>query len=324
MLQPFLFSGEALPFVKYDEVYNKILSQNKLPDNFSLIYDIEEFNGNKWESSEKTKVIWDFKGKRAYSFSLERGQSEKIMHVTKKIMTPRVGINVGETVERNSKNFEISDTVFPFKIIDDPSSSSAAIHHPDFIGGGGFDSYVNLFYPGVSRSPFIETLSKGKHERTFKFIANQISTSAISPDGGQEVEYVFAADGTFARKVLSFKIQKDQKSKPEMIPCVIWNVKKMKNIAGFQFPMILEGEINTSNGLFILKNIKRRLIVRENTIKVNQSLNDIDFGITIPVGASVMDERKGIIYEADGMSGEWEESLVKALEDLAKKAKGGK
>ena len=84
----------------------------------------------------------------------------------------------------------------------------------------------------------------------------------------------------------------------------IWEVKKTKIIDGIWIPILLEGKIIMNDG-----------------VKLENKVKQTDFLIKIPVGTIIEDNRKNIVYEADGVSDNMEESLATALEAMVKKAK---
>jgi hypothetical protein len=323
----FAKAGDLFPLKEPSQIIEMAMLRNKLPDNFSLVYNQEHLEKGKWVSRKKVKLLWDFKEKRARIISLEtRSESPPdVMQVTKRGIGKKTAFTAVETVFKNEKNFDVT--------IQNPkyeryltNSPRASIRHPVLIAGGGLNSYINLFYTFVGSVPLKETLEKDRKalDASMKKIPGLQEGDAIDvtfKKGNETMICTFDSAGVVRQQSLYRKSQKKDGSFTESRRIHFWDIKQSKQFNGFQFPLVLEGEIVMSPWLPYEKTIKRRITVEEKSIRVNQDLTEADFLIKIPVGAHVTDERKGISYESDGLDSELEESLSEALEAAVRKAK---
>jgi hypothetical protein len=171
-----------------------------------------------------------------------------------------------------------------------------------------------MFYPTMGRLPFVEMVKTEKIKLNMEIHKDKFSLLMTLPDAKTICN--FDTNGVLLERISFFRFFPDR----PMIPTSSWSIKKIKNFSGFNFPIVLEGEINMVHNETITQKIKRRIVVREDTLKVNQDFHDAEFAVQIPVGARVSDERRGIHYEADGFSGDFEKTLKDTLEEFVKEA----
>jgi hypothetical protein len=317
----------APPLKETSRVLEAVMLRNKLPDNSSLVYNLEHFENGKWVSRKKVRLLWDFKEKRARIISLETHSDSPpdVMQVEKCGIGKKIAFTTVETVVKNEKNFDVTIQNPKYERYS-TNSTEASIWHPVLIAGGAVDAYINLFYTSIGSVPFKETLERDK--KAFDISMNKMpelqeggALDVTFKKENETVIYTFDNAGIVRRQSHYYRIRKIDGSFTDTKRCRFWDVKQSKQFNGFQFPLVLEGEIVMSPWLQYEKTIKRRITVDEKSIRVNQDLTDADFLIKIPVGAYVTDERKGISYESDGLDSELEESLTEALEAVARKAK---
>jgi hypothetical protein len=325
-----LNSGEIEKSENVSKVLPALLSQNALPDNVTLIYHLEEFYKGNWETREKVKLLWDFKGKRANIFSLITNAMlpDDAITLIRQSVSTKVDILVVGGVVRNERNFDVSIPAPTFERLKHASSPYGVINHPGLQASESFNTYMNIFYSTRGSVPFTELLGN---------VTNAIDISRKSGNGPdnsgievafrngekETVKYTFDAIGILCKKEYFFRDEKEDGTLSEQKKISFWDIKKTQKFGGFQIPLILEGNIHMGTGTLAERDIKRRITVDEKSILINQTLTDADFIIQIPVGTNVVDHRSGISYQSDGISNEMEEPLADALAALAKKAKDG-
>ncbi|MDR2863457.1 MAG: hypothetical protein LBV54_06250 [Puniceicoccales bacterium] len=298
----------------------RIISNNLLPDNLSLSYECEEIGHGNLSAQEKSKIVWDFKGKNADIFSLSSSKYTKKVTATKKIISDGTSISLVAGWPKSGGKLD-SDlfSAMPFANLPYDTKPFCAIDSGPFLGGGGADEYISFFYASVSKVPFVNLL--GLSENVTMESENHSIKIIFKISPRERTVYTLDKNGYVVRKEVFKRMSRADGTLGNEERTIMWEVKKAKIINGIWIPIVLEGEIVMNDGVKLESKVQHRMIVSEKSIVINQALKNENFLIKIPVGSVVQDNRKGIIYEADGISDNLEESLATALEALVKKGK---
>jgi hypothetical protein len=302
-----------------DRLPQSFLTLNALPDNFSLVYNFEEFENGKSKMKKQRKLIWDFSGQRAFVFNVRTLKDPSLMSVGKSVISGGKRVWVYGTTSRTEKNYNVNFFAPSFKFPDFVLTPRAFVENREFLGSE-LDYYVRFLYPKGGPIPFVKMLENSKI--TEKFSVKKENNKLISKleiENGKALECIMSLDGQIQQFVLT-TISKNEKTSLESKEVVVLTIKQWKNAGGFYFPTQFTTDMVETSGKS-KRTLSRKITVLENSIRVNQKLAPADFSVKIPIGTLVEDFRRGgIIYEADGISDELEESLVDALEKIGEEA----
>ena len=296
------------------------IQNNKIPDNIRLSCKYVELENNQWRLCERKTLLWDFKNQRLQIESLALG-SDEVKHLAYQKTVLENGKLLGNTewFSQRTKDLTLKMVLAGEQWHEEIKKLkrgriSSRILMFDF---GKIDNFYANYFFSWDGLLFTQALERGI-QGGISASLNPLKDSTelvLSKKDKPTIVYSFdTATGMIKSRSVLKKDLSGTNSKKEH--CAIVKTKRIDN---YNIPTEMHVDFQRSG---IGKIVKCRIIVDEESIRINQELKESDFKLKIPVGSEVRDLPKGIFYVSDGVTGDPEihEHLEDSLEEVLREA----